>query len=123
MRHATYCEAVDDGARQGIDDRHVAAVFMRHIHPRREVGHAFGNRAHDGGPHVRRRRVTCRAGGHLIAARGNHRAALAAPDLKATLAQLGNRALGGRPEDLTGKIEADVRRWAPIVQALNLKAE
>ena len=48
---------------------------------------------------------------------------LATPELKAALGKLGNRTLGGRPEDLTGKIESDIKRWAPVVKALNLKGE
>jgi tripartite-type tricarboxylate transporter receptor subunit TctC len=49
--------------------------------------------------------------------------ALATPELKAALGKLGNRPLGGRPEDLTRKIEGDIQRWAPVVKSLNLKAE
>ena len=49
--------------------------------------------------------------------------ALATPELKAALGRLGNRTLGGRPEELTRKIERDIARWSPVVRALNLKAE
>ena len=49
--------------------------------------------------------------------------ALATPELKAALGRLGNRTLGGRPEQLTRKIESDIARWSPVVKALNLKAE
>jgi tripartite-type tricarboxylate transporter receptor subunit TctC len=49
-------------------------------------------------------------------------AALTTSELKAALGKLGNRTLGGRPEDLTRKVENDIQRWAPIVRALDLKA-
>lgn len=49
--------------------------------------------------------------------------ALATPELKAGLARLGNRTLGGRPEELTDKIQSDIRRWTPVVRTLNLSAE
>ena len=48
---------------------------------------------------------------------------LATPELKAALAKLGNGPLGGRPDDLTRKVEDDIKRWAPIVQSLNLKVQ
>jgi tripartite-type tricarboxylate transporter receptor subunit TctC len=48
--------------------------------------------------------------------------ALATPELKAALGKLGNRTLGGTPEALTRKVESDIQRWAPIVRALDLKA-
>ena len=48
---------------------------------------------------------------------------LATPELKAALAKLGNRTLGGRPEDVTARLQSDIARWRPIVQSLGLKAE
>jgi tripartite-type tricarboxylate transporter receptor subunit TctC len=49
--------------------------------------------------------------------------ALAAPELIAALGKLGNRPLGGKPEDLTRKMQGDIARWAPVVKSLNLKGE
>jgi tripartite-type tricarboxylate transporter receptor subunit TctC len=49
--------------------------------------------------------------------------ALATPELKAALGRIGNRALGGKPDDLTAKMEGDIKRWGPVVKALDLKAQ
>ena len=49
--------------------------------------------------------------------------ALATPELKAALGRIGNRTLGGRPEDLAAKMESEIKRWTPVVRSLNLKAE
>ena len=38
-------------------------------------------------------------------------------------AMLGNRPLGGKPEDLTRKMTGDIARWSPVVKSLNLKGE
>jgi tripartite-type tricarboxylate transporter receptor subunit TctC len=40
--------------------------------------------------------------------------------VKEALAKLGNIPLGGTPEDLTNIMVAEIRKWTPIVQALNL---
>ena len=48
---------------------------------------------------------------------------LRSPALQSALAKLGNVPLGGPPEALTQVIVAENRKWAPIVKALNLKAE
>jgi len=48
---------------------------------------------------------------------------LASPELTAALGKLGNRPLGGKPEDLTRKMTGDIARWAPVVKSLNLKGE
>jgi hypothetical protein len=41
----------------------------------------------------------------------------------AALGKLGNRPLGGKPEDLTRKMTGDIARWSPVVKSLNLKGE
>ena len=41
-------------------------------------------------------------------------------ETKATLARLGNVPKGGTPEDLTKLMIAEIRKWVPIVQALDL---
>jgi tripartite-type tricarboxylate transporter receptor subunit TctC len=48
---------------------------------------------------------------------------LRSPALQSALAKVGNVPLGGPPEALTQVIVAENRKWAPIVKALNLKAE
>jgi tripartite-type tricarboxylate transporter receptor subunit TctC len=48
---------------------------------------------------------------------------LRSPALKAALAKVGNVPMGGPPEALTQMIVAENQKWAPIVKALNLKAE
>jgi tripartite-type tricarboxylate transporter receptor subunit TctC len=50
-------------------------------------------------------------------------AALASPEFKAALARLGNEPLGGTPRDFADTIKADIAKWAPLVQAIGLKAE
>ena len=51
------------------------------------------------------------------------RAALAADDLRAKLAADGAVAEPGSPEDYAATIDADEKKWAPIVKGLNLKFE
>jgi tripartite-type tricarboxylate transporter receptor subunit TctC len=51
------------------------------------------------------------------------RAALAAEDLRAKLASDGAVPEPGSPEDYTAAIDADEKKWAPIVKNLNLKFE
>ena len=51
------------------------------------------------------------------------RAALAADDLRAKLAADGAVAAPGSPEDYAAAIDADEKKWAPIVKSLNLKIE
>jgi tripartite-type tricarboxylate transporter receptor subunit TctC len=51
------------------------------------------------------------------------RAALAADDLRAKLAADGAVAEPGSPEDYAAAIDADEKKWAPIVKSLNLKFE
>jgi tripartite-type tricarboxylate transporter receptor subunit TctC len=50
-------------------------------------------------------------------------AALVSPEFKAALARLGNEPLGGTPRDFADTIKADIAKWAPLVQAIGLKAE
>jgi tripartite-type tricarboxylate transporter receptor subunit TctC len=50
-------------------------------------------------------------------------AALNAEPMKSALANLGAQARGGTPQDLADHIQIELKKWAPIVQALNLKAE
>jgi tripartite-type tricarboxylate transporter receptor subunit TctC len=51
------------------------------------------------------------------------RAALAADDLRAKLAADGAVPEPGSPEDYAAAIDVDEKKWAPIVQSLNLKFE
>jgi tripartite-type tricarboxylate transporter receptor subunit TctC len=48
---------------------------------------------------------------------------LSSPELKSALAKVGNAPLGGPPEALARMLAAEQQKWAPIVRALNLKAE
>ncbi len=48
---------------------------------------------------------------------------LKSAELKAALARVGNAPLGGAPDALTRMLVAENARWAPIVKALNLKAD
>ena len=48
---------------------------------------------------------------------------LRSPELKAALAKVGNAPMGGTPDTLTAMLMAENARWAPIVKALNLKAD
>jgi tripartite-type tricarboxylate transporter receptor subunit TctC len=50
-------------------------------------------------------------------------AGLRSPELKAALARVGNAPMGGPSEALTQMLVAENQKWAPIVRALNLKAE
>jgi len=45
------------------------------------------------------------------------------PDFKAALEKLSSEPLGGTPQDFSSLIKADIARWQPIVNTLNLKAE
>jgi tripartite-type tricarboxylate transporter receptor subunit TctC len=47
-------------------------------------------------------------------------AGLQTPAVKDALAKLGNIPLGGTPQDLTAIMVAEIKKWTPIVQALNL---
>jgi len=49
--------------------------------------------------------------------------ALRSPALQATLAKVGNLPMGGPPEALAQMIVAENGKWAPIVRALNLRAD
>ena len=51
------------------------------------------------------------------------RAALAADDLRAKLAADGAVPEPGTPEEYAAAIDADEKKWAPIVKSLNLKFE
>ena len=48
---------------------------------------------------------------------------LRSPALQSALAKVGNLPMGGPPEALAQMIVAENQKWAPIVKALNLKAE
>ena len=48
---------------------------------------------------------------------------LRSPELKSALAKVGNVPIGGSPEALAQLLVAENQKWAPIVRALNLKAE
>ena len=50
-------------------------------------------------------------------------AALRAEPMKSALAKIGAQPRGGTPQDLAEHIQREQKKWAPIVQALNLKAE
>ena len=50
-------------------------------------------------------------------------AALDSEPMKSTLVRLGAEPRGGTPHDLAKHIQAETKRWKPIVQALDLKAE
>jgi tripartite-type tricarboxylate transporter receptor subunit TctC len=50
-------------------------------------------------------------------------AGLRSPELQSALAKIGNVPLGGSPEALAQMLVAEQQKWAPIVRALNLKAE
>jgi tripartite-type tricarboxylate transporter receptor subunit TctC len=50
-------------------------------------------------------------------------AGLQSPELQSALAKIGNVPLGGSPEALAQMLVAEQQKWAPIVRALNLKAE
>ena len=49
-------------------------------------------------------------------------AALNAEPMKSALAKLGAQPRGGTPKDLADHIQTEVKKWTPIVAALNLKA-
>ncbi|MFO1397174.1 MAG: tripartite tricarboxylate transporter substrate binding protein [Burkholderiales bacterium] len=49
--------------------------------------------------------------------------ALAAPDVKARLAQLGVDPVGGSSADFTRYVKSDAERWAKIVKSANVKIE
>jgi tripartite-type tricarboxylate transporter receptor subunit TctC len=48
---------------------------------------------------------------------------LRSPGLTAALAKVGNVPIGGPPDALAQLLVAENQKWAPIVHALNLKAE
>jgi len=48
---------------------------------------------------------------------------LASPEFQAAMARLSNEPLGGTPRDFADTIKADIAKWAPLVQAIGLKAE
>jgi tripartite-type tricarboxylate transporter receptor subunit TctC len=50
-------------------------------------------------------------------------AALISEPMNSTLARLGAEPRGGTPQALSDHIQAELKKWAPIVQALDLKAE
>jgi len=50
-------------------------------------------------------------------------AALQTEPMKSALLKLGAQPRGGTPQDLADHIQNELKKWAPIVQALNLKAE
>jgi tripartite-type tricarboxylate transporter receptor subunit TctC len=50
-------------------------------------------------------------------------AGLRSSELQSALAKIGNVPLGGSPETLAQMLMAEQQKWAPIVRALNLKAE
>ncbi len=50
-------------------------------------------------------------------------AGLADPNIKARLAELGGTVLAGSPADFAMLIVADAKKWAKVVQAVNIKAE
>jgi len=50
-------------------------------------------------------------------------AAVQSADFKAALAKLSSEPLGGTPQDFTNLIKADIGKWQPIVNSLNLKTE
>jgi hypothetical protein len=50
-------------------------------------------------------------------------AGLKAPELTAGLAKLRADTLGGTPQDFTALIKADLAKWGPIVESLNLKTQ
>jgi tripartite-type tricarboxylate transporter receptor subunit TctC len=49
--------------------------------------------------------------------------ALGSAEMKAALDKLAGDGLGGAPQELTRVIEADIGKWGPIVQGLNLKTD
>ena len=49
--------------------------------------------------------------------------ALGSAELRAALAKVGNMPIGGPPDALARLVVAERQKWAPIVRALNLKAE
>lgn len=49
--------------------------------------------------------------------------ALGSAELRAALAKVGNMPIGGPPDALARLVVAERQKWAPIVHALNLKAE
>ena len=49
--------------------------------------------------------------------------ALGSAELRAALAKVGNVPIGGPPDALAQLVVAEQQKWAPIVRALNLKAE
>jgi tripartite-type tricarboxylate transporter receptor subunit TctC len=50
-------------------------------------------------------------------------AAITSEPMKSTLSKLGAEPRGGRPEDLADHIARELKRWVPIVAALDLKAD
>jgi tripartite-type tricarboxylate transporter receptor subunit TctC len=50
-------------------------------------------------------------------------AALNSDPIKSTLMHIGAEPRGGTPQDLADHIKAEAKRWRPIVQALDLKAD
>jgi len=51
------------------------------------------------------------------------RAALAADEVRARLASDGALPVASTPEEYATRIDADEKKWAPIVKSLNLKIE
>jgi tripartite-type tricarboxylate transporter receptor subunit TctC len=49
--------------------------------------------------------------------------ALDAEPMKSTLVRLGAEPRGGTPQDLADQMQTELKRWGPIVQSLDLKAE
>ena len=50
-------------------------------------------------------------------------AALLAEPMASALAKLGAQPRGGTPKDLADHIARELKKWMPIIQALNLKTE
>jgi tripartite-type tricarboxylate transporter receptor subunit TctC len=50
-------------------------------------------------------------------------AALQAEPMKSMLVKLGAQPRGGTPQDLADHIQNELKKWAPIVRALNLQVD
>jgi len=48
-------------------------------------------------------------------------AALAEPQIKAKLEQLGVVVIGSTPEQLGAHIQAEMEKWAPVIKAANIR--
>jgi tripartite-type tricarboxylate transporter receptor subunit TctC len=54
---------------------------------------------------------------------GKVNAALAAAEVKENFLKVGNEPVGGGPDVLTAKVQAELQKWPAIVRAKNIRIE